>query len=424
MWTRAGHYKDILGGWKTYCAWGDVPYSSGWQLDSDYGMEFLANVRAISDAHPEIPPVVATHKGFALPGFDQRGAAPRDVGPAAKANPRVRFMIYHSGYDIFESGVPVGGQAEGPYPGDDKVDSSTRSVNAFIKSLRENDYDASRFVEPGKTFGNVPNVWAELGSVWREHISDPNAGAHLLGKLITHVGPKRIAWGTDSLWYGSPHREIIALRKLRSRTRRRSSTTCRTGSTAMSRTRHSRRPRPIGRSATESSAATRPRPTTSIPTSSGRGSSATTSTDCASRTTSRTPASSPKVLRCGRTRCTAGGRGATSSRISWMGRGRHEDRKAGRHHRCGGGAARAGELRPGRDLCVTRRSGRRVAVLQRDAGRPPRAARRDTITAGERGTARGGVEADDARRGRRSTRPRSWSTAACSPAPTSATCTR
>jgi predicted TIM-barrel fold metal-dependent hydrolase len=213
MWKRAEHYEDILGGWKTYCAWGDVPYASGWQLDSDYGMEFLATVAEISKKF-NVPPVVATHKGFALPGFDQRGAAPRDVGPAAKANPDVRFMIYHSGYDIFESGVPVGGDKEGPYPGDDQVNSSDRSVNAFIKSLRENNWDASQFIDEGKTFGNVPNVWAELGSVWREHISDPNAAAHLLGKLITHVGPKRIAWGTDSLWYGSPHREIVALRRL------------------------------------------------------------------------------------------------------------------------------------------------------------------------------------------------------------------
>jgi hypothetical protein len=29
------------------------------------------------------------------------------------------------------------------------------------------------------------------------------------------VGPKRIAWGTDSLWYGSPQAEIVALRRLR-----------------------------------------------------------------------------------------------------------------------------------------------------------------------------------------------------------------
>jgi len=207
MWTRAEQYHDILGGWKTYCAWGDVPYASGWQLDSDTGMAFLENVRKVSDAYPDVPPVVATHKGFALPGFDQRGAAPRDVGPAAKANPGVRFMIYHSGYDLFQGG-------EDEYAGDENVNSSDRSVDSFIKSLRENDHDASHFVEPGKTFGNVPNVWAELGSVWRDHVGNPSAAAHLLGKLITHVGPKRIAWGTDSLWYGSPQSEIVAMRTL------------------------------------------------------------------------------------------------------------------------------------------------------------------------------------------------------------------
>jgi uncharacterized protein len=215
MHKRADMYHGILGGWKTYCAWGDVPYASGWWLDSDYGMEFLRNVVEVSKKYPDVPPVVATHKGFSLPGFDQRGASPRDVGPAAKANPEVRFMIYHSGYDIFNyNGVPVGGRPEQPYAGDDKVNSSDRTVDAFIKSLRENDYDATKFVQPGKKFGNVPNVWAELGSVWRDQMSNPNGAAHLLGKLITYVGPKRIAWGTDSLWYGSPHSEIVALRKL------------------------------------------------------------------------------------------------------------------------------------------------------------------------------------------------------------------
>ena len=42
---------------------------------------------------------------------------------------------------------------------------------------------------------------------------DPDQAAHLLGKLITFVGPKRIAWGTDSLWYGSPQAEIVAMRR-------------------------------------------------------------------------------------------------------------------------------------------------------------------------------------------------------------------
>jgi uncharacterized protein len=205
MEERAKRYGKILRGWKTYCAWGSVPYASGWFLDSDTGMAFLEQVKAISARYDRVPPVVATHKGFALPGFDQRAATPRDIGPAAKANPGVRFLVYHSGYDI--------GDDQKPYAGDDKADSNTNTVDALIKSLRENQYDATRFRKKGQRFGNVPNVYAELGSVWRNVMNDPDQAAHLLGKLITYVGPKRIAWGTDSLWYGSPQPEIVGLRR-------------------------------------------------------------------------------------------------------------------------------------------------------------------------------------------------------------------
>jgi predicted TIM-barrel fold metal-dependent hydrolase len=206
MMERAHQYRGILRGWKTYCAWGDVPNSTGWFLDSDTGLAFLEQVQKVSQAVPEIPPVVATHKGFALPGFDQRAAAPRDVGPAARQNPGVNFLIYHSGYDI--------GDTQEPYPGDNVAKSNVNKVDALIKSLRENGWDAKQFRKPGQVFGNVPNVYAELGSVWRSVMSDPDQCVHLLGKLITHVGPKRIAWGTDSLWYGSPQPEIVALRRL------------------------------------------------------------------------------------------------------------------------------------------------------------------------------------------------------------------
>jgi predicted TIM-barrel fold metal-dependent hydrolase len=205
MMERAEQYPDILRGWKTYCAWGDVPNASGWALDSDTGMAFLEQVLNVHRKHSQIPPVVATHKGFALPGFDQRSAAPRDVGPAAKAYRGVRFVIYHSGYDT--------GDRQTPYRGDAAADSTTNTVDALIKSLRENNYDATKFRKRGKRFGNVPNVYAELGSVWRSVMSDPDQAAHLLGKLITYVGPKRICWGTDSLWYGSPQAEIVALRR-------------------------------------------------------------------------------------------------------------------------------------------------------------------------------------------------------------------
>jgi predicted TIM-barrel fold metal-dependent hydrolase len=197
-------HGDRIRGWKVYTAWGDVPYQSGWFLDDDIGMAFLEQVKKVGDEF-NMPKLIAVHKGFALTGFDQRAASPRDVGPAARNNPEVTIVAYHSGYD---------GETVGPYPGDDKVNSADRSVDSFIKSLRENGLDAERHIQPGLAHGNCPNVYAEIGSTWRSVMRDPNQAAHLMGKLIQHVGPQRICWGTDSLWFGSPQAEIIAFRAL------------------------------------------------------------------------------------------------------------------------------------------------------------------------------------------------------------------
>jgi len=191
-----------LRGWKVYTPWGDIPNSSGWFLDDEIGMAFLNQVRHLVKTKRG-PNVVACHKGFALPAFDQRAASPRDVGPAARQNPDINFIVYHSGFD---------NETQTAYPGDDKVNSSDRGVNSLIKTLREQGWDASRFVQPGMTHGNVPNVWAEIGATMRSVMSAPDELAHLLGKLITHVGPQRVVWGTDSLWFGSPQSVIVALR--------------------------------------------------------------------------------------------------------------------------------------------------------------------------------------------------------------------
>ena len=202
MMERARLYPDMLRGWKTYCAWGDVPNASGWKLDSpNVGAPFLEQVLAVSAAVPSVPPVVATHKGFALPGFDQRSAAPADVGPAALAFPGVKFIIYHSGFDSGDVQYEYGPDA--PIGADD-----TNHVDSFLNSLRRSGVDAP------SNGGNSPNVWAELGSVWRDCMGDPDQAVNLLGKLLYWVGPKRVAWGTDSLWYGSPQPEIVALRRI------------------------------------------------------------------------------------------------------------------------------------------------------------------------------------------------------------------
>ncbi len=195
-------YGDRLRGWKVYTPWGDVPYGSGWFLDSDLGLRFCGEVDRVGTRYG-MPRIIAAHKGFALPGFDQRAASPHDVGPAARQFPGVAFLIYHSGYY---------GERQRPYPGDDRVDSAGRGVDCLIKSLRENDLDARRHVPPGLEHGNSPNVYAEIGSTWRSVMGDPAQAAHLLGKLITYVGALRICWGTDSLWYGSPQSEVVAMR--------------------------------------------------------------------------------------------------------------------------------------------------------------------------------------------------------------------
>lgn len=198
-------FGNRIRGWKVYTPWGDVPNASGWFLDDHIGMAFIDRVRQLHHSHRG-PPVIACHKGFALPAFDQRAASPRDIGPAASQNPDITFIVYHSGYDSEEQTA---------YPGDDQVNSADRGVDCLIKSLRENAYDATRFVPAGLEHGNVPNVYAEIGATMRSVTSDPDQLAHLLGKLITHVGPRRVVWGTDSLWFGSPQPEIAALRSLR-----------------------------------------------------------------------------------------------------------------------------------------------------------------------------------------------------------------
>ena len=47
---------------------------------------------------------------------------PRDIGPAARQNPDINFIVYHSGYDS---------ETQTAYPGDDKVNSADRGVNSL-----------------------------------------------------------------------------------------------------------------------------------------------------------------------------------------------------------------------------------------------------------------------------------------------------
>ncbi|MEX0664385.1 MAG: amidohydrolase family protein [Acidimicrobiia bacterium] len=171
--------EHSIAAWKVYT---HAP-GRGWYLDDheaaqpQVGNAFLDKVREVG------PPIVSVHKGLAQ---GSRYASPEDIGPAAAAHPDVSFVVYHSGYQT--------SYREGPYNPDGP------GVDRFVRSLR----DAG--IGPGA------NVYAELGSTWYLLMRDLDAAAHALGKLLVTVGPDRVVWGTDSIWYGSPQSQIDAFR--------------------------------------------------------------------------------------------------------------------------------------------------------------------------------------------------------------------
>jgi predicted TIM-barrel fold metal-dependent hydrolase len=114
--------------------------------------------------------------------------SPDDVGPAASAFPDIDFVIYHSGYEP--------GQGEGPYT----HDTGHLGVNRLIKSVEN------------ARLGPGSNVYAELGTTWFVLLSHPEDAAHVLGKLLLHLGEDNIIWGTDSIWYGPSQPVLDAFR--------------------------------------------------------------------------------------------------------------------------------------------------------------------------------------------------------------------
>ena len=124
-----------------------------------------------------------------MPHPSVAAASPRDIGPAAAAFPDLTFVVYHSGYERNPHGEEGAFHAIAP-----------SGVDRLIASCAAH------------SIGVDGNVYAELGSTWFLMLRRPVEAAHVLGKLLTHFGPDRILWGTDSTWYGSPQPLIDAFR--------------------------------------------------------------------------------------------------------------------------------------------------------------------------------------------------------------------
>jgi hypothetical protein len=170
------HSESGVAAWKTYTQFTPTGSGAGWWLDDPVvGIPFLEHGRSLGVK------LVCVHKGLPFGGPDPLYASAEDVGRVAKLFPDMAFLVYHSAYGA------LGGGTEGPYDG-----ANPTGVDTLIRSLEDN------AVAPNQ------NVYAELGSTWRQVMGNPVEAQHLIGKLLLYVGENNVLWGTDCIWYGSP----------------------------------------------------------------------------------------------------------------------------------------------------------------------------------------------------------------------------
>ncbi|HEV2362504.1 MAG TPA: amidohydrolase family protein, partial [Acidimicrobiales bacterium] len=165
---------------KVYTAW--APSGRGYSLlDPSIGLPVLQH------AHDLGIRVFVAHKGLPLVQFDPAFNHPDDVVAASRLFPDMQFVVYHAAWD------PT--QPEGPYDA-----GATLGIDTLLASLDRH---------------GVPrndNVWVDVAAMWRQLLTTPDQAAHALGKLFARVGEERVMWGTDSIWFGSPQAQIMAMR--------------------------------------------------------------------------------------------------------------------------------------------------------------------------------------------------------------------
>ena len=125
---------------------------------------------------------VNVHKGF--PALLGPGSAEyvrsRDLPKAVADFADLNFVAYHSGY----------------FPGE--------GIGEFLGVARSMKRKHRK------------RLYAELGSCFATALLEgPDQAAHLVGSLLKRLGSKRILWGTDSIWWGSPQWQIDAFKALK-----------------------------------------------------------------------------------------------------------------------------------------------------------------------------------------------------------------
>jgi uncharacterized protein len=170
-----------LAAFKVYTAWG--PGQRGFALDDP-----AIGIPVVDKAVELGVDVMCAHKGLPLLEFDRAHNGPEDMVRLSRRYPQVKFVVYHGAFERETTELAY-------RPG------STRAgIDSLIRALEQNG------VGPGE------NVYAEVGTTWREVLSNPDEAAHTIGKLVKHLGPDNVLWGTDAIWLGSPQPQIMAFR--------------------------------------------------------------------------------------------------------------------------------------------------------------------------------------------------------------------
>ena len=164
---------------KVYTAWS--PTAHGFSLEDP-----VIGLPTIQHAHDLGVKVFVAHKGLPLVNFDPAFNHPEDVVAVSRQFPDMHFVVYHAAW--------LPDHVEGPYD-----PSATAGIDTLLAAL-------DRHAVPPDD-----NVWVDLGTVWRQLLTQPDQAAHALGKLLNRVGTHRVMWGTDAVWYGSPQPQIMAM---------------------------------------------------------------------------------------------------------------------------------------------------------------------------------------------------------------------
>jgi len=136
---------------------------------------------------------ICIHKGLApaAPDAPEQGA-PTDLPKVSRDWPEFNFIIYHAcwGPRFF----------------------AAESLQAIRDGkLRNGVPDIRWLTEFAQLSQSLPNVYAELGTTFASCVvTFPTVCAHLLGQLMKYMGPERIVFGSDALWYGAPQWQLEA----------------------------------------------------------------------------------------------------------------------------------------------------------------------------------------------------------------------